>query len=1043
MADVFKLTGRVVIDASDANKALDKTAKNAKQSQAKISGSLDKIKTSYKTAFETAEKAGGKSLAQIASESGKTVNQLKSDVMKAASQYKASGMSMSEAMRKAYADIGYVSKSTTEQVADDAEQMASEFQAAGKKINISFEKLGKTFKATTKGIEKMGVALIKVGDVTERVGRTMARGIAIGTAAFGTAAATIGKNALDVRSSIEQGMGGTEAVFKQYAHIIKDESKDAWKNAGLSMEEYLATANKMGSLFKGAGFGEMQAAEMTVNAMQRAADVASIMGIDVSVAMEAIAGAAKGNFTMMDNLGVAMNDTTLEAYRLEKGFDKAVSQMTTAEKVELAMQMFMERTADYTGNYAKENETAAGSLQTLKAAWSNFLGGVGSFSDLEQSAFGYLRIAAKTMGLDSLVPMINGAQETVQRVAEILSMEGLDGRQKFAQIRRYLLEKSVNLANALGEKIPKGISSAASVISETLSDINVNLPHYLDVGKEIFKSVRDGVKQAAKSFTTTAAIVAPSVISGWFTAKTDFIKIGLDFLGELSDAIEKDLENPDGEVGKALQEGMQKVVDGLARNLPKMTNLAVAFFGSFADALSSVDENGLTFADKIEDIVDGIVNMFKALEPHIGKIVEAVMPLMTAIIKGIVDRLPDILQTAGSLVGEVAGTIIEEFGKNPEDYLTLLGLFGGYKGGKKLIGKGTSKGLDWIRKAIYPDSPTTPTLPTAPTTPTTSPVGGGGAVVAGSKFLNVLSALTPLAVLGTVTGLVSLADAESDKQIRERNARNRAAVEGYTTDDPVLAELQKNMENYHTDIGNGTYNPLALQRFMYAQYADVDENGRFLGWNQDKVNATNAALMANGYNWNLFNPFDPDAYGYRFDEGDQQKHINNIAEMFENTGNSTEAMGEQVTSTTEDVAVMGTTSSDAAANISEMGNAADNATEQLNNVRLPFIWEKDGAGFATGYSFVPRDNLPAYLHQGEAVLTAKEASEWRQYKNGGTNRLEMAVNNLISAISGINGDTNTNMNLYINKRHVASAMSRDMGRSIGNREYMLMRGMGG
>ena len=55
----------------------------------------------------------------------------------------------------------------------------------------------------------------------------------------------------------------------------------------------------------------------------------------------------------------------------------------------------------------------------------------------------------------------------------------------------------------------------------------------------------------------------------------------------------------------------------------------------------------------------------------------------------------------------------------------------------------------------------------------------------------------------------------------------------------------------------------------------------------------------------------------------------------------------------------------------------------------------------------------------------------------------MAVNNLISAISGINGDTNTNMNLYINKRHVASAMSRDMGRSIGNREYMLMRGMGG
>ena len=43
----------------------------------------------------------------------------------------------------------------------------------------------------------------------------------------------------------------------------------------------------------------------------RAADVASIMGIDVD-AVEAVAGAAKGNFTMMDNLGVAINDTSLK-----------------------------------------------------------------------------------------------------------------------------------------------------------------------------------------------------------------------------------------------------------------------------------------------------------------------------------------------------------------------------------------------------------------------------------------------------------------------------------------------------------------------------------------------------------------------------------------------------------------------------------------------------------------------------------------------------------------------------------------------------------
>jgi hypothetical protein len=34
--------------------------------------------------------------------------------------------------------------------------------------------------------------------------------------------------------------------------------------------------------------------------MQRAADVASVMGLDTTMAMDSIAGAAKGNFTMIN-----------------------------------------------------------------------------------------------------------------------------------------------------------------------------------------------------------------------------------------------------------------------------------------------------------------------------------------------------------------------------------------------------------------------------------------------------------------------------------------------------------------------------------------------------------------------------------------------------------------------------------------------------------------------------------------------------------------------------------------------------------------------
>ena len=140
----------------------------------------------------------------------------------------------------------------------------------------------------------------------------------------------------------------------------------------------------MGSLMQGMGFTVGESFDMSVQWMQRAADVASIMGIDVSSAMQAIEGAAKGNFTMMDNLGVAMNDTALKAYALENGLiktDKEWAKIGQQQKIAAAFSMFMDKTAGYAGNYAKENDTLAGSMTTLSAAWENLLSGAGDTED--------------------------------------------------------------------------------------------------------------------------------------------------------------------------------------------------------------------------------------------------------------------------------------------------------------------------------------------------------------------------------------------------------------------------------------------------------------------------------------------------------------------------------------------------------------------------------------------------------------------------------------------------------------------------------------
>lgn len=103
--------------------------------------------------------------------------------------------------------------------------------------------------------------------------------------------------AVNLGGELEQNIGGTEAVFGKFADKIKTTAYDAYKNMGMSASDYMATANKMAALFQGSGLEQSKAVDLTSEAMQRAADVASVMGLDTSAAMEAIAGAAKGNFT--------------------------------------------------------------------------------------------------------------------------------------------------------------------------------------------------------------------------------------------------------------------------------------------------------------------------------------------------------------------------------------------------------------------------------------------------------------------------------------------------------------------------------------------------------------------------------------------------------------------------------------------------------------------------------------------------------------------------------------------------------------------------
>ncbi|MDO5773260.1 MAG: hypothetical protein Q4P16_02975 [Spirochaetales bacterium] len=256
----------------------------------------------------------------------------------------------------------------------------------------------------------------------------MKQAVVGGFGAVVTAAAVAVKSAIPLGMELEQNLGGTEAVFGEYAESVQTLAETAYKNMGLSASDYMATANKMGSLFQGSGLEQVRAMELSTQAMQRAADVASVMGIDTSMAMESIAGAAKGNFTMMDNLGVAMNATTLSAYALEKGINFKWNTASNAEKAELAMQMFFERTEQYAGNFAREaDSTLAGSFGRMKTNIQDILAKMALGQDIKPSlenlqesvlAFAHNIVPAVVAILNQLPDLVSGVLSAIGPVIE-------------------------------------------------------------------------------------------------------------------------------------------------------------------------------------------------------------------------------------------------------------------------------------------------------------------------------------------------------------------------------------------------------------------------------------------------------------------------------------------------------------------------------------------------------------------------------------------------------------------------------------------------
>lgn len=275
-------------------------------------------------------------------------------------------------------------------------------------------KIGIDDKATS-GVEKVAS---KVKGAFGAIGKTASAGVA----AAATAVGALGSQALGMYASYEQNVGGVQKLFgnmgkslEEYASLTGQSTDEcagkwqqleqaqttvlanagnAWQTAGMSANQYMEQVTGFSAaLITSLGNDTNAAADYANMAMVDMSDNANTFGTDMQSLQWAYQGFAKQNYTMLDNLKLGYGGTKEEMERLISDANRVKE--ANGEMADLSIDSFADVTEaihiiqeqmNISGTTAREAATTIeGSVNSMKAAWENWLTGLGDDSaDIQQ-----------------------------------------------------------------------------------------------------------------------------------------------------------------------------------------------------------------------------------------------------------------------------------------------------------------------------------------------------------------------------------------------------------------------------------------------------------------------------------------------------------------------------------------------------------------------------------------------------------------------------------------------------------------------------------
>lgn len=419
------------------------------------------------------------------------------------------------------------------------------------------------------------------------------------------------KQSVSAYGEYEQLVGGVETLFGESAYKVLEDSKTAFKEAGMSMNEYMETSiQSAASLINSLDGDQAKAAELMKISITDMSDNVNRMGTTMEAVQNAYRGFSRGNFVMLDNLALGFSGTKQGMQELlDKAEEISGIKYDISSYADIVEAIHVVQTEmGITGTTAKEAaETLQGSFAMTKTSWENLVAGLSNpDADLGKPIDDF--VSSAETALENLLSIVERTLDSLRRL----------------------------VVKFLPEVIQKIADDAPQIVEELLNTVT-------DVLGELTK---------------------PETIEKLMGAVLKLVGIAAEMLVKFAPQMVKAVVQIITTITKALPEMVKSIDWNEIMNM--LVEIVDVLGDALVDLIPALIEGVMTIIDKIIE--------FTTNPETAEKIIGMTYKIILSVAAGLLAAVPKLLEGIGRIIGTVIDNIVNtDYGKLAQDLLTNIG----------------------------------------------------------------------------------------------------------------------------------------------------------------------------------------------------------------------------------------------------------------------------------------------------------------------------------------------------------------------------------